>query len=185
MIDLEIKNATEILNILRSRNDYTPPFEIIGQYRLIDIGERPEATVMLRANGREMHEADAGVGPVDALARVLKKSLKGIFPHVSDIKLIDFKSHIFDSTTGTAAKVEVEILFSDGIEVWRVMAFSENINRASFSALIDGFEYAILKSEPRKSKSRGEKDKKAEAVMGEGEPEETPMSMSGRRGRVR
>ena len=41
---------------------------------------RPEATIMLRANGREMHEADTGVGPVDALAKVLKKSLKSHFP---------------------------------------------------------------------------------------------------------
>ncbi len=93
-----------------------------------------------------MHEADTGVGPVDALAKVLKKSLKPIFPVISRVKLVDFKSQIFDAKTGTAAKVEVEIIFSDGRDVWRVMAFSENINKASFLALIDGFEYAILNS---------------------------------------
>jgi 2-isopropylmalate synthase len=91
-----------------------------------------------------MHEADTGVGPVDALAKVLKKSLKTIFPVISRVKLVDFKSRIFDTKTGTAAKVEVEIIFSDAKEVWRVTAFSENINKASFLALIDGFEYAIL-----------------------------------------
>lgn len=146
MIHLDIKNATEILNILRSKRGYIPPFEIIGRYRLIDTGDCPEATVIVRAHGREMHEADTGVGPVDALAKVLKKSLKTIFPVIRRVKLIDFKSRIFDSKTGTAAKVEVEIIFSDTKEAWRVAAFSENINRASFLALIDGFEYAILNS---------------------------------------
>ena len=45
---------------------------------------------MLRANGIEMHEAETGTGPVDALAKVLKKSLKSIFPEIDEIKLIDF-----------------------------------------------------------------------------------------------
>lgn len=156
MINLDIKNATETLNILRSRRGYIPPFEIIGQYRLIDSGESPEATVILRAHGREMHEADTGAGPVDALAKVLKKSLKTIFPVIGRVKLVDFKSRIFDSKAGTAAKVEVEIIFSDARDVWRVAAFSENINRASFLALIDGFEYAILNSESTKTQAETE-----------------------------
>jgi 2-isopropylmalate synthase len=154
VINLDIKNATETLNILRSKRDYTPPFEIVGEYRLIDTGGNPEATVRLRAHGREMHEADTGVGPVDALAKVLKKSLKTMFPGISRVKLVDFKSQIFDSKTGTAAKVEVEIIFSDGKNVWRVMAFSKNINKASFLALVDGFEYAILSSESKKTQEK-------------------------------
>ncbi len=57
---------------------------------MIDDGIQPEATVIIKANGKEMHEADTGVGPVDALAKVLKKSLKSIFPEIDDVKLIDF-----------------------------------------------------------------------------------------------
>jgi len=123
---------------------YKPHFEIIGNYRLIDDGIQPEATIMLRANGKQMHEADTGVGPVDALAKVLKKSLKSIFPEIDRVKLVDFSSKIFDPGAGTAAGVEVEILFSNGKEAWRVKAFSENICRASFLALVDGFEYGIF-----------------------------------------
>jgi len=133
-------------------SDYKPHFEIIGNYRLIDDGVRPEATIMIRANGKEMHEAETGVGPVDALARVLKKSLISLFPEVDRIKLIDFSSRIFDPGAGTAAGVEVEILFSDGREAWRVRAFSENICKASFLALIDGFEYGIYISKNRKGR---------------------------------
>jgi 2-isopropylmalate synthase len=132
LVEERIKDATKILNLLRSMSDYKPHFEIIGNYRLIDDGLRPEATIMLRANGKEMHEADTGAGPVDALAKVLKKSLKSIFPEVDQIKLIDFSSRIFDPGAGTAASVEVEILFSNGRMSWRVRAFSENINRRLF-----------------------------------------------------
>ena len=74
MVEEKIKDASKILNLMRSMSDYKPHFEIIGNYRLIDDGVRPEATIMLRANGKEMHEADTGVGPVDALAKVLKKN---------------------------------------------------------------------------------------------------------------
>jgi LeuA allosteric (dimerisation) domain len=143
LVEEKIKDATKILNLLRSMSGYKPHFEIIGNYRLIDDGVRPEATIMLRANGREMHEADTGVGPVDALAKVLKKSLKSLFPEIDQVKLIDFSSRIFDPGAGTAAGVEVEILFSNGEDAWRVKAFSENINKASFLALVDGFEYGI------------------------------------------
>jgi 2-isopropylmalate synthase len=149
-----IKDATKILNLLRSMSGYKPHFEILGNYRLIDDGIRPEATIMLRANGVEMHEADTGAGPVDALAKVLKKSLKSIFPEVDEIQLIDFSSRIFDPGAGTAASVEVEILFSNGKEAWKVRAFSENINRASFLALVDGFEYGILISKEKKEKEK-------------------------------
>ena len=150
MIEGKVKDATKILNLLRSMSHYKPHFEIIGNYRLIDDGLRPEATIILRANGKEMHEADTGVGPVDALAKVLKKSLKSIFPKIDEMKLIDFGARIMDSSSGTATGVEVEILFSNGKDAWRVKGFSENINRASFLALVDGFEYGIYISQEGK-----------------------------------
>jgi 2-isopropylmalate synthase len=141
---LGILDASTELNILRSLEGYKSPFEVVGTYRLIDDGLRPEATVIIRTDDREMHEASTGVGPVDALATVLKKSLASIFPAIERIKLVDFSSRIYDSKTGTAAKVEVSIIFTDGRKIWSVSAFSENINMAAFVALIDGFEYAIL-----------------------------------------
>ena len=150
MVEEKVKDATKILNLLRSMSNYKPHFEIIGNYRLIDDGIRPEATIMLQANGKEMHEADTGVGPVDALANVLKKSLKSLFPEIDKVKLIDFSSRIFDPGAGTAAGVQVEVLFSNGHDAWRVQAFSENINKSSFLALVDGFEYGIYLSKEKK-----------------------------------
>ena len=141
---LNMRDATKELNILRALDSYEKPFGVVGTYRLIDDGLRPEATVIIRADRAEMHEASTGVGPVDALANVLKKSLGSIFPFIRDVKLVDFASRISDSRSGTGARVEVSIIFTDSTEIWSVAAVSENINMASFMALLDGFEYAIL-----------------------------------------
>jgi 2-isopropylmalate synthase len=144
---LDMKNATKELNIMRALDGYKSPFEVVGTYRLIDDGFRPEATVIIKTADGEMHEASTGVGPVDALANVLKKSLSSIFPVIQGIKLVDFSSRISDTRSGTSAKVEVSIIFTDGKKIWNVAAVSDNINIASFMALIDGFEYAILSKE--------------------------------------
>jgi 2-isopropylmalate synthase len=141
---LNMRDATKELNILRALDSYQKPFTVVGTYRLIDDGLRPEATVIIKADHAEMHEASTGVGPVDALANVLKKGLGSIFPFIRNVKLVDFASRISDSRSGTAARVEVSIVFTDGAEMWSVAAVSENINMASFMALLDGFEYAIL-----------------------------------------
>jgi 2-isopropylmalate synthase len=149
---LNVIDATKELNILRSKRNYKVPFEVVGTYRLIDDGQRPEATVIIRTEKSEMHEASTGVGPVDALANVLKKSLSSIFPVIQKVKLVDFSSRIHDSRSGTSANVEVNIIFSDGEVIWSVVAISENINMASFTALIDGFEYAILAKKAERSR---------------------------------
>jgi 2-isopropylmalate synthase len=141
---LNMRDATKELNILRALDSYQKPFTVVGTYRLIDDGLRPEATVIIKTDHAEMHEASTGVGPVDALANVLKKGLGSIFPFIRNVKLVDFASRISDSRSGTAARVEVSIVFTDGAEMWSVAAVSENINMASFMALLDGFEYAIL-----------------------------------------
>ena len=141
---LNIIDATKELNILRSLETYRKPFEVVGTYRLIDDGLRPEATVIIKTDNDEMHEASTGVGPVDALANVLKKSLSSIFPVIQGVKLADYSARVHDARSGTSAKVEVSIVFTDGLEIWSVSEIAENINMASFMALLDGFEYAVL-----------------------------------------
>lgn len=145
MLNYEIEDASKVLAIARSLKKYKPPFRIVGGYRLIDNGIDPEATVQIEANGRVIHEASNGNGPVDALANVLKKGLTPLFPVIGQIKLVDFHASILDSKRGTSTDVEVTIIFTDGTEIWRVHSLSENINNASFNVLVDGFEYAVLK----------------------------------------
>jgi len=145
MLNFEIKDATKELTIARSLKKYKAPFKVIGGYRLIDNGLEPEATVQIEANGRFIHEASTGNGPVDALAKVLKKALTPLFPEIEKVELIDYRANILNAKRGTSTDVEVTIIFTNGEEVWRVYNLSENINAASFQVLIDGFEYSIFK----------------------------------------
>ena len=145
MLNFEIHDATKELTIARSLNKYSPPFRVIGGYNLIDNGVDPEATVQIEANGKFIHEASTGKGPVDALANVLKKALTPLFPELESVMLIDYRANILDAKRGTSTDVEVTIIFTNGEEAWKVYYLSENINAASFHVLLDGFEYAILK----------------------------------------
>jgi len=146
MLNYEIHDATRELTIARSLERYAPPFKVVGGYKLIDNGVDPEATVQIEADGKFIHEASTGNGPVDALARVLKKALTPLFPEIEQVKLIDYRANILEARRGTATEVEVTIIFTDGKKVWRVYSLSENINAASFHVLLDGFEYAILQN---------------------------------------
>lgn len=159
MNQLNIRNASKELRVLRHQKTYKPPFEVMGTYRLIDDGERPEATVMLKAGDQEMHQADIGVGPVDALANVLKKSLGRLFPFLLDVKLLDFEVRLIQGAIGTSAQVEVSIIFSDGEEAWSVSSSSDNINLASFQALLDGYEFAVHLRTSSKGKDQGVKNR--------------------------
>lgn len=144
MLNIEIKDATRELSIIRALKKYSPPFRVVDNYMLIDDGKNPEATVQIETNSTFIHEAANGNGPVDALANVLKKALIPLFPEIENVNLIDYRANILDARRGTSTDVEVTIIFSDGVDVWKVYALSENINAASFKVLLDGFEYAIL-----------------------------------------
>lgn len=165
MNQLNIRNASKELNVLRYLKTYKPPFEVMGTYRLIDDGKQPEATVMLKAGDQEMHQADIGVGPVDALANVLKKSLGRLFPFLLDVRLLDFEVRLIHGAVGTSAQVEVSIVFSDGKEAWLVSSASDNINLASFLALLDGYEFAVWLRENGKGKPKSQAKKKSKTQV--------------------
>jgi len=159
MLNLNIIDATAELKLLRFLDEYTSPFTLIGTYRLIDDGIRPEATVTLRAGDQEMHEADLGVGPVDALANVLKKSLGQLFHDIDRVRLLDFKVRLIEGNIGTSSQIEVDIIFSDGKSLWKVSSVDDNVNLASFQALLDGYEYAIYLWSKGESKIQDPKSK--------------------------
>jgi len=146
----EVIDANRELNILHSLKRYRPPFRILRNYHLVDNGEEPEATVVLRAGGQEIHEADTGVGPVDALANTLKKALKPVFPLIEEVRLVDYSARIHESRSGTKASIAVTVVLSDGDQIWKVSEISRNINQASFQALVGGYEFAIVNRKRRK-----------------------------------
>jgi len=109
-----------------------------------------QATIKVRVGDEVEHTVDEGDGPVNALDGAMRKALRKFFPRqLKQVKLTDYKVRILDSSGGTAAKTRVFIESSDGKESWSTVGAHDNIIEASLRALIDSFEYRLM----RKKKS--------------------------------
>ena len=64
---------------------------------------------------------------------------------VDEMELEDFKVRIIDSHMGTASKTRVLILSSDGHDRWGTVGVSYNIIQASWGALVDSFQYFLMR----------------------------------------
>lgn len=106
-----------------------------------------EATLKLRVGDRVEHVAGEGDGPVNALDNALRKALIPTYPSLEQMKLIDYKVRVINSTEGTAARVRVVIESQDDTDFWSTVGVSENIIEASWIALVDAVEYKLLKDE--------------------------------------
>jgi 2-isopropylmalate synthase len=89
-------------------------------------------------------EVSDGNGPVDALAKALKKALLPSHPSLEGMELVDYKVRILDPESATGAATRVMIEFRDGDETWTTVSVDRNIISASVNALVDGFEYALI-----------------------------------------
>jgi 2-isopropylmalate synthase len=104
-----------------------------------------EATLKLRVGEKVEHVAGEGDGPVNALDNALRKALVPTYPSLSQMKLVDYKVRVINSTEGTAARVRVVIESSDDADFWSTVGVSENIIEASWLALVDAVEYKLFK----------------------------------------
>jgi 2-isopropylmalate synthase len=140
--------ASVDLMLRRSLPSYVPPFELIDFMVLVERrrgrGVLAEATVKVRVGPKIMHTAAEGNGPVNALDVALRKALLDVYPQLSPVKLADYKVRILDSDTATAATVRVLIDTKCGERRWSTVGASTNIIEASWRALADSMEYAIL-----------------------------------------
>lgn len=140
--------ASVELMLRRTHPSYVPPFELIDFMVVVERrrgrGILAEATVKVRVGPKLMHTAAEGNGPVNALDAALRKALLDVYPQLSGVKLADYKVRILDSDTGTAANVRVLIDTKQGPCRWSTVGASTNIIEASWRALADSMEYALL-----------------------------------------
>jgi 2-isopropylmalate synthase len=123
------------------------PFYDLEGYRVI-VEQREEklvteATLKLRIQGKLVHTAAEGDGPVNALDSALRKALEPYFPKLRKMRLVDFKVRVLDSKTGTASRVRVFIESQDERTAWGTVGVSTNIIEASWEALADSIEYKL------------------------------------------
>jgi 2-isopropylmalate synthase len=104
-----------------------------------------EASVMVKVGSNTYHNAALGNGPVNALDNALHKCLYSIYPQLRDVKLLDYKVRVLSAGEGTASRVRVLIEWGDGQRKWGTVGVSENVIEASCQALVDSYEYKLLK----------------------------------------
>ncbi|MEA3239949.1 MAG: citramalate synthase [Candidatus Bipolaricaulota bacterium] len=145
--------SVELL-VRRASPNYRPPFVLRGFHVLVKEGNGSgmvsEATVKVEVNGEVIHTASEGNGPVDALNAAVRKAILPFYPHLSEVRLTDYKVRILDEQAGTAARTRVLITTSDHQRSWSTVGSSANIIEASWYALSDALEYAILIMEKEK-----------------------------------
>jgi 2-isopropylmalate synthase len=120
-------------------------FRVIVEKRGHDEEPITEATLKIAVNGQQQLTVAEGDGPVHALDGAMRKALTHFYPELADIRLTDFKVRVVDAKDGTAAKVRVLVEGADGQESWSTIGVSTNVIEASWQALADSVEYALLK----------------------------------------
>ncbi len=144
----ESAEASVNLMLQRVQQDYRRPFELIDFMVVVEHrqgrGVFAEATVKVKIDDQVFHTAAEGNGPVNALDAALRKALVARYPQLADIRLDDYKVRILDSESGTAANVRVLIDTKNGKARWSTVGASTNIIEASWRALADSMEYALL-----------------------------------------
>ncbi len=144
------------LLLYRVQDGYCPPFELVDFMVVVEKRRRlsvkgsedesaAEATIKIKVDGEVVHTAAGGDGPVNALDKALRKALIQFYPDLASVTLTDYKVRILEETAGTASQVRVLIESSDGKERWRTVGSSTNIIEASWLALVDSFEYWLVK----------------------------------------
>ncbi len=112
---------------------------------LIEKGLYSFAQLKIDVDGREELAAGEGNGPINALDLALRTALKTSYPSVEQIKLIDYKVRVLDGKSATASRVRVLIESSDGSDSWTTIGVSCDVVEASWLALVDSFEYKLIK----------------------------------------
>ncbi len=144
------------LLVERALPDYKPPFELVDFMVVMEKRRRPgsdpaasedlsEAMVKVAVGRDVQHTVAEGNGPVNALDAALRKGLEEFYPHIAGVKLTDFKVRVVDTgPSGTGAVVRVLIESTDGERRWSTVGVSTNLIEASWQALADSMEYALL-----------------------------------------
>ncbi|MCR5123590.1 MAG: citramalate synthase [Treponema sp.] len=108
------------------------------------------AQVKLDVDGKSVVTAGEGDGPVNAMDVALRKALEEFYPAVSQIRLTDYKVRVLDGKSATASRVRVLIESSDGKDSWATMGVAGDVIEASYIALVDSFEYKLIKDLEKK-----------------------------------
>ncbi len=142
----EAAEASVALMMKRQGRGYRRPFEPVDHTVVVENrgGKHlAQAMVKIDVQGRRLHTAAEGDGPVDALDRALRRALTEAYPETEQFHLFDYKVRILDGESSTAAITRVLIDTRCGDKTWSTVGASKSIIQASWTALLDGYEYGL------------------------------------------
>ena len=136
----------KVLNTLRNRFS-------IRSWRVFDesdeIGNRfVQAFMTLSIGDSTITTTRAeGAGPVDALTKAMRHELEKWYPALAEMRLGTFTVTALDvAAHDSAAYVRVTVSFhADGHEPWITAGVSSDMNQAALMAIVDGFNYWLMK----------------------------------------
>ncbi|HEX5781489.1 MAG TPA: citramalate synthase [Solirubrobacteraceae bacterium] len=138
------------LLIRRETGDYEPLFRL-ESWRVIsekreDGRVQTEATIKIWVDGQRYVRVAEGNGPVNALDAALRAAIGERYPHLRDIKLVNYKVRILDEWKATGATTRVLLDATDGTDTWGAIGVHENVIEASWDALVDSLEAGMVRS---------------------------------------
>ena len=143
--------------LLRKQIGKHHSFFELDHYRVVVLRSKSgdpiaEATVKLHVGDHVEHTVFEGDGPVNALDFALRQALLPHYPAIAQVHLVDYRVRVINSKDETAAKVRVVIESrrhkKDGSqEHFGTIGVSTNIIDASWQALLDAYEYHLLRVE--------------------------------------
>jgi 2-isopropylmalate synthase len=147
---LEDAEASFELLVRRAEPGYRPPLEALTYRVDSSKGEEDErslssAVVAVAVDGNTMTGQASGGGPVDALEKAFRQALAPAYPDLERVTLTNFRAQIVGGRSGTRAPVRVRITGSRPDDApWTTVGCSSDLLHASWLALADCFEYAVL-----------------------------------------
>jgi 2-isopropylmalate synthase len=105
-----------------------------------------EATVKVVVDGERRISVGEGVGPVHALDQALRGALADHHPAVGDLRLVDYRVRVLDSSDGTSARVRVLLETANHDGSWSTIGVHENVIEASWEALVEGIVIGLLRA---------------------------------------
>jgi 2-isopropylmalate synthase len=138
------------LLIRRETGEYEPLFRL-ESWRVIsekreDGRVQTEATIKIWVDGQRYVRVAEGNGPVNALDSALRAAIGERYPHLRDIKLVNYKVRILDEWKATGATTRVLLDATDGSDTWGAIGVHENVIEASWDALVDSLEAGMVRT---------------------------------------
>ena len=138
------------LLVRRCDDTYEQPFDALAfavdsRKSAEDEGTHSLASAEVAVGGETLRGEAAGNGPVDALEKAVRRALTPAYPHLTRVSLTDFRSQIARGAAGERGRVTVRITGSvPGREPWTTVASCGDLLHASWLALTENLEYAVL-----------------------------------------